>query len=235
MELLGTLVARPAMSVVTHTGGDVPPDDAELVRQLGDGDTRAAQILYQRHVKALLRFAVAIGGCQQSAEDAVHDTFIELLRHPARFDPRRGSLGAYLFAIARHRMARFARSARRHVELDLEEGDADSAEPVNHARAALTTEDEAERVHAIAQVRTAILALPLMQREVIALCDLEELPYADVALVLNCPVGTVRSRLHRARAQLARELAALQTQPSTSIAAEVPAPAALLTCRGTLT
>jgi RNA polymerase sigma-70 factor (ECF subfamily) len=114
MELFVALVARGNMSPSPSDSGmgTVPSataDDAELVRQLDGGDNCAAQVLYQRHVGALLRFTVAIGGCRQTAEDAVHDTFIELLRHPGRFDPRRGSLSAYLFSIARHRMARIAR------------------------------------------------------------------------------------------------------------------------------
>jgi RNA polymerase sigma-70 factor (ECF subfamily) len=58
--------------------------------------------------------------------------------------------------------------------------------------------------------RRAMLELPLQHREVIALCDLEELPYATVAHVLDCPIGTVRSRLHRARALLTLRLASLE-------------------------
>src|SRR5688572_22047646 len=200
MELFVALAARGDMSS-SPSDTSATVDDAELVRQLGEGDNCAAQVLYQRHVGALLRFTVAIGGCRQTAEDAVHDTFIELLRHPARFDPRRGSLGAYLFSIARHRMARIARCARRSVQLELEDAQHEmgsDARPLA-LQSCMTTEHEGERAYTIEQVRTAILALPLLHREVIALCDLEELPYADVALIVNCPLGTVRSRLHRAR------------------------------------
>jgi RNA polymerase sigma-70 factor (ECF subfamily) len=216
-------------------------DDAELVRQLRHGDGCAAQALYQRHVAGLLRFTVAIGGCRQTAEDAVHDTFIELLRHPQRFDPRRGSLSAYLFSIARHRMARFARSARRSVQLTLDDADelAKADRSAVPAPRLISAEDEAERAHSIEQVRAAILALPLLHREVIALCDLEELPYADVALILNCPLGTVRSRLHRARAQLALRLHAAepgreQCKPPPPRDEDAGA-AGLLTCRGSVT
>lgn len=221
----------------------VPDDDAELVRRLDSGDGCAAQALYQRHVGALLRFTVAIGGCRQTAEDAVHDTFIELLRHPGRFDPRRGSLGAYLFSIARHRMARIARSARRSVQLTLDDAEPSGADSDATAAAVPrpSTENEGERAHAIEQVRAAILALPLLHREVIALCDLEELPYADVALILNCPLGTVRSRLHRARAQLGQLLQAGGIDHGTATREPRPAlnedaqDAALLTCRGSVT
>jgi RNA polymerase sigma-70 factor, ECF subfamily len=243
MEPFRALVARVRMSPATPNAEPLTPDDADLVRRLDGGDTEAAQALYQRHVAGLLRFAVAICGCRQTAEDAVHDTFIELLRHPGRFDSRRGSLGAYLYSIARHRMARIARTSRRSVQLEPEEPREPLGEPQSAATSdrLLTTEDEAERSHAIAQVRAAILALPLLHREVIALCDLEELPYADVALILNCPVGTVRSRLHRARAQLAQQLQVSGTLDRSNAkriahaAIEAPAEAdSLLTCRGSV-
>ena len=58
--------------------------------------------------------------------------------------------------------------------------------------------------------RQAMLELPLQHREIIALCDLEELPYHAVAAILDCPIGTVRSRLHRARALLTIRLASLE-------------------------
>jgi RNA polymerase sigma-70 factor (ECF subfamily) len=70
--------------------------------------------------------------------------------------------------------------------------------------------DEIARTELTAAFRRAMLELPLQHREVIALCDLEELPYATVAGILDCPVGTVRSRLHRARALLTIRLASLE-------------------------
>jgi RNA polymerase sigma-70 factor, ECF subfamily len=71
---------------------------------------------------------------------------------------------------------------------------------------------EMSRVERIAMLRRAVLALPVRYREVVVLCDLEELTYADAADALECAVGTVRSRLHRARAMLAVRLAALQAE-----------------------
>ena len=70
--------------------------------------------------------------------------------------------------------------------------------------------DEIARTEVTAAFRRAMLELPLQHREIIALCDLEELPYATVANILGCPVGTVRSRLHRARALLTIRLASLE-------------------------
>ena len=92
-------------------------EDADLVTRLHRGDAAAARELYQRHGAALLRFGLAMSNCRQTAEDIVHDTFVEILKHPVRFDPTRGSVVAYLFGIARHRMSRVARVSLRDADV----------------------------------------------------------------------------------------------------------------------
>jgi RNA polymerase sigma-70 factor (ECF subfamily) len=183
-------------------------DDANLVGRLRHGDAAAARELYERHGGALLRWAMTMSESRQSAEDVVHDTFVELLRHPGRFDPERGPVIAFLFGIARHRMARIARVSMRDAEDEAIDAEPDSVAP--EPSGALTvvedTADELDRIQNIERVRAAVFDLPRVHREVIALCDLEELSYATVATILGCPIGTVRSRLSRARALLARRL-----------------------------
>jgi RNA polymerase sigma-70 factor (ECF subfamily) len=191
-------------------------EDANLVARLRHGDAGAARELYERHGAALLRFGMAMSNCRQTAEDVVHDTFVELLRHPSRFDPARGPVLAFLFGIARHRMARITRVAFRDADANpdpTESSDDDGstealpdASPVGTALAADDTADALDRMQNIERVRAAVFDLPRVHREVIALCDLEELPYATVATILGCPIGTVRSRLSRARALLATRL-----------------------------
>jgi RNA polymerase sigma-70 factor (ECF subfamily) len=180
-------------------------DDASLVARLRHGDAGAARELYERHGGALLRFGLAMSMCRQTAEDVVHDTFVELLRHPSRFDPARGPVIAFLLGIARHRLARIARVSVR----DTPEDDGEVAGAASNAGAPSVVEDAADaldRAQSIERVRAAVFDLPRVHREVIALCDLEELPYATVATILDCPIGTVRSRLNRARALLATRL-----------------------------
>jgi RNA polymerase sigma-70 factor, ECF subfamily len=228
-------------------------EDAELVGRLRRGDAAAARELYQRHGTALLRFGLAMSNCRQTAEDVVHDTFVEILRHPTRFDPSRGSVVGYLFGIARHRMSRIARVTARDVGTPLaapgeESLDADSA--LSDAFLAATVHDSAEeidRTRDIERVRAAVFELPRVHREVIALCDLEELSYATVASILGCPIGTVRSRLSRARALLATRLQPLdpieEDEPAehtshVDLAGEelgVDEAALSLSCRGSLT
>jgi len=176
-------------------------DDSERMARLVAGDAAALHELYAKHGRALLRFSWAMCHSRQSAEDLVHDTFVELMRGPQRFDPAQGSVFAYLCGVLRHRVSRHFRQQRRWVELP----DDHDAHTVDHDPA-----DELARSEASAVFRRAMLELPLQHREIIALCDLEELPYHTVAAVLDCPIGTVRSRLHRARALLTLRLASLE-------------------------
>ena len=182
-------------------------DDVSLIEALAGGDAEAARELYRRHCHPILRFALAMTDSRATAEDVVHDTFVELLQRPGNYDRGRGSLRAFLYGIARHRIARSARAAG----IAPPDGDPDedapgrlaAGKPAELAASAGTPEDQAERSQDIARLRAAIRALPLVYREVIAWCDLGEVSYASVADILDCPIGTVRSRLHRARALLA--------------------------------
>jgi RNA polymerase sigma-70 factor (ECF subfamily) len=184
-----------------------PTDDVSLIEALAGGDAEAARELYRRHCHSILRFALAMTDSRAAAEDVVHDTFVELLQRPGNYDPERGSLRAFLYGIARHRIARSVRAA----VIAPPDGGPDedvpgrlaAGRPAEPAASAVTPEDQAERSQDIERLRAAISALPLLYREVIAWCDLEEVPYATVADILDCPIGTVRSRLHRARGLLA--------------------------------
>jgi RNA polymerase sigma factor (sigma-70 family) len=188
-------------------------DDASLVAALAGGNAKAAHELYRRHCRAILRFALALTDNIATAEDIVHDTFIEVLFRPGNYECTRGSVRTYLYGIARHLIARRLRCTTRVVA---EANDAGELAMLPVLALATTPEDETERAQYIERVRAAIGTLPLLYREVIAWCDLEELPYATVADILACPVGTVRSRLHRARALLAATLesAGLQADPA---------------------
>jgi RNA polymerase sigma-70 factor (ECF subfamily) len=126
------------------------------------------------------------------------------MREPGNFDPAQGSVFAYLCGVLRHRISHHYRQQRRWVALD-----ADGAAPAQ-VHDAEGPADEIARGELTAAFRQAMLELPLPHREVIALCDLEELPYTTVASILDCPVGTVRSRLHRARALLTIRLVSLE-------------------------
>jgi RNA polymerase sigma-70 factor (ECF subfamily) len=133
------------------------------------------------------------------------DVFLIVMREAARYQPGRSSVAAWLCGIARN-------CVRQRLDRD---GRLESLTIAAEKEATLPSTQpdpigEISRGERIAMLRRAVLALPVRYREVVVLCDLEELTYAHAADALGCAIGTVRSRLHRARAMLAVRLAALQ-------------------------
>ena len=173
---------------------DEPGDDVLLSRMLrGDADAFAA--LYRRRQGPVYRFALHMSGSEATAEDVTQEVFLTLMRDGVNYSPERGSLAAYLCGIVRNLVLR--RIARERPDLPMPETELAASGDV---AAALLREESIERV------RKAVLALPPRYREVVVLCDLEELDYAAAAETLGCAVGTVRSRLYRARRLLMERL-----------------------------
>jgi RNA polymerase sigma-70 factor (ECF subfamily) len=199
--------------------------DDLIAAGLARRDQTSARRAYEHHARALLRFGMAMTSCIATAEDVVHDTFLELLRRPEGYDPERGPLRAYLYGIARHLLAKRLRlRGRLHLHWadpeDCEPGPGETAHGTSEALTE-TVAEQLDRHRDIEQIRAGIRALPLAYREVITWCDLEELPYSTVADILHCPIGTVRSRLHRARRLLASQIALLVRETSASSQSEI--------------
>jgi RNA polymerase sigma-70 factor (ECF subfamily) len=127
-----------------------------------------------------------------------------VVRGGARYDAGRATVTAWLCGIARNFVRQRLERDRRLEPVDF----ADDGEPSAVDNGAVDPLAGLLRAERVETVRRAVQALPLPYREAVVLCDLQEMPYADAAAALGCPVGTVRSRLHRARAMLAARLAA---------------------------
>ena len=183
------------------------PSDAELLRLIVAGDEPAFAALYRRHQGFIYRFALLMSGTASLAEEVTQEVFLALMREPKRYDAARGSLAAYLCGVARNQMLRLLSRERPYLPL-VEEAEADEAVPLAQLIAPDDPLGNFTRNEVIALVRQAVLALPERYREVIVLCDFQELSYAEAALVLDCPVGTVNSRLHRGHALLLKKLRA---------------------------
>ena len=176
-------------------------DEATLLQRARQGDEQAFAELYARHQRPIYRYAVRMCGTE-TADDVVQETFLALLRGPNRFDAARGTFGGYLFGIARHLVLKQLGS---RYEMPLDDG----AEPI--ADASPDALDALSREERIRAVRAAIAALPPGYREVVVLCDLEEMDYQTAAHVIGCPIGTIRSRLHRGRSLLVARLGVERT------------------------
>ena len=179
-----------------------PETDDDLYKRLRGGDETAFITLYRRRQGAIYRFALHMSGSASQAEDVIQEVFLALLRDECGYDPSRGTLSGYLFGIARKLLLRHLERTRSDVPLET-----DSEESVI-AELAVDDSPLEDLTHreGIDSLRRAIRTLPRRYREVVVLCDLEEVDYADAAGVLGCPIGTVRSRLHRARALLLDKL-----------------------------
>jgi RNA polymerase sigma-70 factor (ECF subfamily) len=179
------------------------PSDEDLLQRMLSGDEEAFVTLYRRRQAGVYRFALHMSGSETTAEDVTQEVFLALMRDAAKFDARRGSLAAFLYGIARNHVLR---SLDRQGFRD-SQPQAEPASPEADPLGRLT------RSETIESVRSAVLALPIHYREVVVLCELHEMDYARAAAALGCAVGTVRSRLHRARGLLADRLRATAPDP----------------------
>ena len=179
-----------------------PETDEELLSRIHGGDEQAFVSLYRRRQAAIFRFALHMSGSETAAEDITQEVFLALIRDRFGFDSARGSLSGYLFGIARKLVLRQMERGRLDVALD------SALEETALPEMAVDDDPLLDLTHreGLDALRRAVLALPRRYREVVVLCDLEEMDYADAAVALGCPIGTVRSRLHRARALLLEKL-----------------------------
>ncbi len=180
--------------------------DDELLRLVAAGSEEAFNVLYQRRQGPVYRFSLQMSGSSSIAEEVTQEIFLMLLTDSSSYDAGRGTLASYLYGIARRLVWRRMAQSRSHFPLAVVESE-DGHTP-EHLVAFPEMERDLARDEAVRSLRRAILALPAGYREAVVLCDLHELSYADAAQILGCAVGTVRSRLHRARALLAERLAA---------------------------
>jgi RNA polymerase sigma-70 factor, ECF subfamily len=178
-------------------------NDSELLRSMLAGDEEALALLYRRRQGSIYRFALQMSGSKTVAEDVTQEVFLFLMREGHVFDPARGSVSAFLMGVARNHVLRRLRVDQVLAPLG---DDADDDVPLMHASTDLCPLEDLTRAETIESVRKAVLSLPSKYREVVVLCELQEISYGETAEILGCAIGTVRSRLHRARALLLAKL-----------------------------
>jgi RNA polymerase sigma-70 factor (ECF subfamily) len=191
--------------------------DDVLLRRAAKGDEEAFTLLYRRHQAAMYRFALRMTGNTWAAEEIVQDVFMTLMRDPKKYDATRGALGAFLYGVARNRVMKHLERLPR--EISLEEKNEDGTGSGLVLQDLSTPAMWAEKRERRQQVRAAVLELPVEFREAVVLCELEELSYEEAAQMAGCPIGTIRSRLHRARALLMAKLEMLRDVPRRASAA----------------
>ena len=175
---------------------------------MAEGNEDALATLYELHGGLIYRFSLRMVQDESVAEEITQDVFLALLRQGHQFDPNVARLSTWLCGIARRLIWKHLERARRFKPLE-----ASDDRPPGDAAGATDPGVLLSRKEAAIVVQRGIDRLPPDLREVLVLCELEELKYEDAAVALHIPIGTVRSRLYRAKRQLA---ALLQNERSRS-------------------
>jgi RNA polymerase sigma-70 factor (ECF subfamily) len=182
--------------------------DAELLELSLAGEEGAFLLLYERLKGGIFRYAFYMTNSKSAAEEVTQEVFIALLREGSAYRPERGDLGGFTFGIARNFVRRIERRERPYQPFPRNNALEELSENLVSKSEGLP--GRMIRDELVQRVQTAISSLPDHYRQVVVLCDLCELSYADAASRLGCAVGTVRSRLNRGHVVLARKLKPLR-------------------------
>jgi RNA polymerase sigma-70 factor (ECF subfamily) len=179
--------------------------DETLLARIASGDVEALGLLFRRRQQNVYRFALHLTGSPSMADDVTQDVFVAVISDAGRYEAGRAAVVAWLCGIARN-------FVRRRLSVDRGAASLETDQGLGAALPAVSPDPLADLTSAesVESLRRAVLSLPLRYREAVVLCDLQELSYADAAGALDCPVGTVRSRLNRGRALLTVKMQAEQ-------------------------
>ena len=190
----------------TRLDGELSDDELHRAALRGNGEAMA--VLYRRHGGLVYRFTLQMCRNDEMAEEITQEVFLALLTRMDRFDSGRGTLSTWLCGIARRQLWKCLERSGAANRFDSDEESATEVICPSDGPAELLLRREA-----VEAVRAGLEQLPLLLREALILCAFEEMSYEEAAQILAVPVGTVRSRLHRAKAQLAGLLRAEMANP----------------------
>lgn len=179
-------------------------EDQDLVKRCLTGDDSAWEALLRAHNRKIYNLCYRFTGNTTEAEDLTQEVFIKIFQTLRTFDPVQGQFTTWLNRVARNHLVdhyRRTRHDRATTSLDDQE---EGFDPKAGASSGPSSEVEARERKELLQ--TALGRLSPDMREVIILRDLQELDYAEIAVVLGVPAGTVKSRINRGRLELARVL-----------------------------
>src|SRR4051794_34518840 len=177
------------MQAPNDTPMSEPLLDEELMLRVRGGGISSLAALFERHHVALFYFFSRLTGDPPASEDLVQDTFYRILKYRESYRPGT-SFRTWMYQVARNAKADRFHKQRNEVELD--------AAPV----AVVLPIDAVEAQQQVAQLKQALLALPEEKRELLVLSRYQGLNYQEIATLLQCEVGTVKVRVHRALQEL---------------------------------
>jgi RNA polymerase sigma-70 factor (ECF subfamily) len=165
-------------------------EDRELVSRVLAGRTDDFRVLVERHQQSIFRFASGLLGNRDEAEDVTQETFLAAFANLSGYDSSRAAFSTWLFTIARNRCFNLLKRSRPIAANELDSiADVAPTDPI--------VSQELSQ-----QLDRALAALPVEQRSAFVLAEIEELPYAEIARIERTSLGTVKSRIHRAKERL---------------------------------
>jgi RNA polymerase sigma-70 factor, ECF subfamily len=188
--------------------------DLELLKQLRGGNRTALTALYARHQAPLYRFAILRSGSTSIAADVVQDIFVALIEDRFNFDPMRGALSSFLFGVARNFILKREEAERRFLPLEFLQDDGDDAHEMEFADTRLLPLEKILADDRAETLRHALAKIAPHYRDVLILYEMQDLTYVEIANICDIDIGTVRSRLSRARAKL---ISLLKTKGITNV------------------
>ena len=188
--------------------------DKELILRFQQGDELAYVELVNRYRNRLMNFVFRFVGSSQEAEDIVQDTFVKLYQKKDYYRPI-SAFSTWIFTIASNLAKTELRKRKRRKvsylsQIGMQEKDFDI--PVED-----TTDEETVGEYTESQIQDAIQSLQLHFRTALILRDIEELSYEEISKILDVPLGTIKSRINRARLQLQEKLKHVHKDRRTSI------------------
>jgi len=191
-------------------------DWSQVVRLCMDGDSGAWAEMVRTHQKRVYGLCYRFTGNAADAEDLTQDVFLKIYSNLGSFDAARGSLAVWITTMARNLLVdNFRRTRNQRATSSLDDGwdQTEELRPVDRLASAGPTPHESAAQNELARmVQGALKRVSVDLREAVILRDLQDLDYKEIAQVLSIPEGTVKSRISRGRAELARLLERNKTE-----------------------
>ena len=185
--------------------------DRELMERLKTGDVSAFDVIVQRHKASLINFACRSVGDQETAEDLAQETFLKVYRNAKRYKGEIAGLRTWMYRILANlcKNELGSRSRRSQVMVKPAIGDQDGHDPIETALDTNPGPDgQLEEKELQKALTRAISNLPEKLRVVLVLRDIEGMAYEEISRIIKKPIGTVKSRINRARLALKDKMAA---------------------------
>jgi RNA polymerase sigma-70 factor (ECF subfamily) len=176
-------------------------EDTALVNAYLEGETRSFDVLVERYQTRLLNFVYRIVGDRERAEDLVQEVFVRVYRHLGRFD-RSKKFSTWIYTIASNLAKNELRNRSRNplvLFTSMTKGWEDEERPLEFEDPTSRPDDLFRKRHVREMVESSVAQLPTHHREVFVLREIEGRSYEEIAEITHCNLGTVKSRLNRAR------------------------------------